>query len=134
MAGLTNHDTQRLTRASVELVAGQERRRGLLATACAVVLVLAGSVAIRYEQGPLGMPLRLVNLREENARLQAELERARLEAEMERATRAELERQIEALGDQVTELNQQLEFVNSRTTRQSASLRPAKPVAVRQEG
>jgi hypothetical protein len=36
---------------------------------------------------------------------------------MERATRAELQRQIQALGDESARLRQQLEFVNSRSGR-----------------
>jgi hypothetical protein len=122
MADFANLNTQRLTRAHLQLVAGQERRRGVAIAVLAIAVVLA-VVVIRMANGK---PLQLLDLGD-RARLQEDLERTRLELKMERATRAELERQIQVLGEQVIELNQQLQFVNSRTTRQSAALRLTSP-------
>jgi hypothetical protein len=122
MADFANFDTQRLTHVHLQLVAGQERRRGVAIAVLAIAVVLA-VVVIRMANGQPGISLKLLDIRSDRAQLKQDLERARLELQMERATRAELERQIQVLGEQVIELNQQLEFVNSRTTRQSAALR-----------
>ena len=128
MAAFTSYDTQRLTRVPLELVAGRGRRSGWLAVILTLVLVMAGALAIR--QAPAGLDVMTwLNNPQENSRLRSEVQRARLELDMERATRAELERQIQTLGEQVTKLNQQLEFMSSRTNGHPAIQPPARTAA-----
>jgi cell division protein FtsB len=121
----TVYDTQRLTSARLELVSGRGRWRGWLPATLVAALVIAGAVAIGGA-GSLDVAS-LLRLNREQARLQGELQRTRLELDVERATRTELERRNQALGEQVTELNQRLEFVNSRTQRQTTTPPPPPP-------
>lgn len=129
MPALTSYDTQRLTRTSLQLVAGPGRCRAWLTAAVAMAVAMCAAGLISPD-GAAG----LVSLRREQVRLQGELERTRLELEMERATRAELEGQIQVLNQNVTELGQQLEFVNSRTAPRPAAGPPARPRISPQEG
>lgn len=133
MAGQSTYDTQSLTRASLELVHPQYRRWPLQA-ALAIVLIAAGVLAAWPGPGPFSVPMYLVSLRQENARLQSDLDHVQLELRVEQATNAELERRLQALSDRVVELNQQLEFVNTRTSRRPMSHRPAGSADPRQEG
>ena len=133
MAGPSTYDTQSLTRASLELVQPQYRRWPLQA-ALAMGLIAAGVLAAWPGSSPLSIPAYLVSLRQENARLQSDLDHVRLDLRIEQATNAELERRLQALSDRVAELNQQLEFVNTRTSRRSMSHRPAGSADPRQEG
>lgn len=134
MAVLTSFDTQSLTRDSLQLVARPRPRPRWLTAVMTFTLLLVVIVTARNPDSVAGLPLQLLSLRQDQAQLQSDLERTRLDLRMERATRAELERQIQALSEQVAELNQQLEFVNSRAARQSAAVKRPRPTATRQEG
>ncbi len=123
---LTALDTQRLTRVRLELVAGRGGWRGWLPGVLIAVLVIAAGVAIVRAPESLN-PVSLFTTSRENALLQNELQRTRVELDVERATRTELEHRNQALGEQVTALNQQLEFVNSRVNRQTTPLPPPRP-------
>lgn len=106
-------NTLRLTRAEVQLVPRRLGRRWL------VWLFVLGTVAtgltfVLRDPASLGVVAHLVEVNRQSDVMRADLEHARLELQMERATRAELERRVQGLGDEVTRLNQQLEFVNSR--------------------
>lgn len=114
MSKLGIYDTQRLTRASFEPAAVDKARRRWLLLAV-VALLLAGSLGLVRADKHFAGP-RLAALTRHNAELTAEAERARLDLEMERATRAELQRQIDTLNAQVSELNHQLGFVNSQAS------------------
>ena len=114
MAFFGTFDTQRLTRADVQLVPDRMRRRWLPWLLCFAVLAAAALLALR-EPMPLTVAMPRVEVRPENEALRTDLEHARVDLQMERATRAELQRQIQALGDEVARLNKQLEFVNSRS-------------------
>lgn len=129
MAGFASHDTQRLTRASLELVTSRARRRNLVAVAMAMALAVTAAIAIR-QADPIGR----ADLREHNRQLQGEFERTRLELSVERATRADLERQILELNRRITELNQQLEFLNSRANRKSTLMQPPRPATGPRQG
>jgi predicted nucleic acid-binding Zn-ribbon protein len=80
-----------------------------------VLLVLAGTVGTDLARQHFGAPAALVELREEYARAQEELQAARVELDVERATHTELQRHVIELQEQVGDLNQQLEFLSSRT-------------------
>lgn len=131
MAALRSHDTQSLTREQLVLVAGGTTRRRWLTAGALLALMAATLIALHR---PLGPPVRLADLSKDNARLQQDLEGVRLDLAMERATRAELERQIQVLNAQVTELTRQLEFVTSRATRRAVAVRPAPPQPTSQDG
>jgi hypothetical protein len=105
-------DTQRLTRADVALVPNRLRRRWLPWLLCLAAIAGSAFMAL-HGQMPVGFAS--ITLRQQNAALHADLDHARVDLQMERATRAELQRQIQSLGDEVARLNQQLEFVNSRS-------------------
>jgi len=109
------YDTQWLTRASFEPAAGRRIRHGFRALLAALVLVAAGGFALSGLKELFTPPVRLAEMAKLNAALAEELERARMELEMERATRAELQRQIDAMGKQITELNHHVEFLSSLT-------------------
>jgi uncharacterized small protein (DUF1192 family) len=107
-------DTQRLTRADVQLVPDRIRRRWLPWLLGFFLLAAAGALALQ-NPAPFSVALGVIESRQQDHALRAELEHARLDLQMERATRAELQRRIQTLGDEVARLNQQLEFVNSRS-------------------
>lgn len=111
---LTPYDTQWLTRASFEPTAARRIRNSLRAVVAALVLVAAGGVGFSRIEELLAPPVRLAEITKHNAALGEEIERSRMELRMERATRAELQRQIDAMSAQITKLNHQLEFLNSR--------------------
>jgi len=115
MGVFTTFDTQRLTRVKLELVAGRGHWRRPLMALLIVALATAGAAVIMQAGAEPRDLLNLFTLRQENARLQGELQRAHLELDMERATRTDLERRNQELGEQVTELGKKVEFVNSRT-------------------
>ena len=117
MRPLTPYDTQWLTRASFEPTAARRIRSGLLAIAAALALLAAGGVGFSRLEEQLAPPSRLAATERRSAALGDEIERARMELRMERATRAELQRQIDEMGQQITELNHQLEFLSSRNGR-----------------
>jgi hypothetical protein len=110
----TAYDTQWLTRASFEPAAALRIRRGLRMFVAVLLLVAAGFIGFSRLQDLLTPPGRLADMRERNAALSEEIERTRMELKMEGATRAELQRQIDAMGKQITELNHQVEFLSSR--------------------
>lgn len=111
--------TQRLTRDSLQLTAGWRLRDPAILTAVlaaiVVFLVLMGTVGTDLARQHLGSPATLVELRDAYARAQQELQAARVELDVERATHTELQRHVIELQEQVGDLNQQLEFLSSRT-------------------
>jgi hypothetical protein len=111
----TAYDTQWLTRASFEPAAALHLRNGLRMILASLLLVAAGVFGFSRLQDLLTPPGRFAEMGRRNAALTDEIERGRMELEMERATRAELQRQIDAMGKQITELNHQIEFLSSRT-------------------
>ena len=114
----TPYDTQWLTRASFAPTAARRIRNNLFAIVVALALVAAGLLSVsRFDV--LNAPLRLAAITRQDAMLRDEIERAQIELEMERATRAELQRQIDGMSQQITELNHRLEFLNSRNSQAS---------------
>jgi hypothetical protein len=110
----TADDTQWLTRASFEPAAARRIRSGLRKILVALVVVAAAVVGFNRFRDVLIPPSRFAEMTKRNADLRDEIERGRMELKMERATRAELQRQIDAMGEQITELNHQVEFLSSR--------------------
>ena len=110
----TPYDTQWLTRASFEPTAARRIRNSLLVVVAALALIATGGIGVSRIRERLAPPARLAEITRQNAALGEALERSRMELKMERATRAELQRQIDGMGQQITELNHQLEFLNSR--------------------
>lgn len=112
-------DTQRLTRARLELSSRDERRRQTATFVTAIVmLLLAGGGALYLHDGSamsLVGPSAIVM--QENAALRADLERVRTELEMEKATRAELSREAGELHARISELTNRLEFLAARDSR-----------------
>ena len=111
-------DTQRLTRASLELRSrGDRRRSNLTAGTVLVTLVLAGGGAFYLGSpgatGVTGADTEAA-LARENAELRTKLERLRTEFEMEQATRAELNREAGELHARIKELTNRLEFLAAR--------------------
>lgn len=115
MASFSSIATRKLSGANYELTS----RRGvtnalLVAGLLLMVLALAGAGLQLF--APVLVPgTALGELRRENTRLRDDAERARIELEFERATRAELERQLGGLNEQVTRLETQLEFFNTHS-------------------
>lgn len=107
-------NTLQLTRADVQLVPGRLGRRWLV---WALMLCIAAAALMMAldDPAPRALVARLVEANRRDNAMHSALDHARLELQMERATRAELERRIQGLGDEVTRLHQELEFVNSRT-------------------
>jgi len=118
MARFSLNDTQWLTQASFEPAAARRRQFGRAALACALIatagLVVAARAGFLDEQ--VSPAARLAQAQVEVERLSTELERANTELEMERATRAELQRHADELGERVAKLTQQIEFLSSRGT------------------
>ena len=119
MRMFTPGETQWLTRASFEPTAVRRIRNSLRVIVAALVLAGAGGVSLTRLEEFLAPPARLADLTERNAALGEQIERARMDLKMERATRDELQRQIDAMGQQLTELNHQLEFLNSRNAQRN---------------
>lgn len=113
-------DTQRLTRADVELHSGDGRGlRGLLIALSVFVPLAVGTIAFYAGNSgrlPFTLDAAAEALAEENAMLRAELERTRTELEIDQATRNELNRQVETLNDQLADLTSRLEFLTARTS------------------
>jgi phage shock protein A len=118
-------DTQRLTRANLELRSRDERRRkNLTAGTVFVTLLLAGSGAYLLRapgNAPFGMQDTSAVLTRENAELRAELQRMRTEVELEQATRAALTRQAGELQARIKELTNRLAFLAARDSRATES-------------
>lgn len=114
-------DTQRLTRASLELSSRDERRRRTATFATVLVMLLvAGGGAFYLREGgavPATADGASAALVQENAALRADLERVRTELDMEKATRAELNREAGELHARINELTNRLEFLAARDTR-----------------
>lgn len=114
-------DTQRLTRASLELSSRNERRRRTATVVAVVVmLLLAGGGALHLRGGgaaPFTAAATSAALAQENALLRADLERALTELDMEKATRTELNRQAGELRARINELTNRLEFLAARDGR-----------------
>jgi septal ring factor EnvC (AmiA/AmiB activator) len=86
----------------------------LVAGLLLMVLTLAGA-GLQLFAPAIAPGTALGELRRENTRLREDTERARIELKFERATRAELERQLAELNEQVTRLETQLEFFNTHS-------------------
>jgi septal ring factor EnvC (AmiA/AmiB activator) len=114
-------DTQRLTRASLELSSRDERRRRTATFVTVLVTLLAaGGGAFYLREGgaaPFAASAASPALSQENAALRADLERVRTELDMEKATRAELNREAGELHARINELTNRLEFLAARDTR-----------------
>ncbi len=115
MARYNPGSTQRLTRDSIQLRTGWRLRDPAILSAVIVVLVIIGTVGTDLARQHLGAPAALAALRDDNARIGDELQAARVELDVERATHRELQRHVAELQAQVGDLNQQLEFLSSRT-------------------
>lgn len=121
MARFKPGNTQRLTRDSLQLSAGWRLRDPAILTAVVIFLVIIGTVGTGLARQYLGTPAALAELREDNARVRDELQAARVELDVERATHTELQRHVVELQAQVGDLNQQLEFLSSRTAQAAGS-------------
>lgn len=121
---MTGADTRRLTSAPLELVADGRARTRLRLALVAVLAALTAAASLHlHADGPASSAsrerLQLANsaLREEAARLGAELE-------FERATRAALDKQVAEMNQRVADLERQLAFVQAQNGRPR---RPASP-------
>lgn len=116
-----NHlDTQRLTRASLELRSGRSiwRRAGrYLTLALLPMLAVTGGLYLRDVGAmPFARFQPTTDLAAENSLLRAELERVRIELKLDRATRDELKRQARVLNDEINELRNRVEFLSARAS------------------
>lgn len=114
-------DTQRLTRASLELSSRDERQRQTATFVTVIVmLLLAGGGALYLQDGRLPAfrsPGAEAAMASENAVLRAEVERLQTDLDVEKATRAELNRQAGELHARINELTNRLEFLAARDGR-----------------
>lgn len=114
-------DTQRLTRASLELSSRDERQRQTATFVTVIVmLLLAGGGALYLQEGgipALRSPGAEAAIESENAALRAEVERLQTDLDVEKATRAELNRQAGELHARINELTNRLEFLAARDGR-----------------
>lgn len=114
---MIHSDTQRLTRASLELSSRDDRRRRTATfVTVAITLVLAVSGAVFLREGGAA-PAGKMALAQENAALRADIERVQTELRMEKATRAELARESDELHTRINELTNRLEFLAARDSR-----------------
>lgn len=115
MASFSSIATRKLSGANYELTSHRGVTNALLvAGLLLMVLALAGAGLQLF--APVIVPgTALGELRRENSRLREDAERARIELKFERATRAELERQLAELNEQVTRLETQLAFFNTHS-------------------
>lgn len=115
MASYSSIATRRLSGANYELTSRRGATNALLvAGLLLMVLALAGAGLQLF--APVIVPgTALGELRRENSQLREDAEHARIELKFERATRAELERQLAELNEQVTRLETQLEFFNNHS-------------------
>ncbi len=119
------YDTQWLTRASFAPTAGPRLRKRVLLVVATLAAVSIVAMRSSYLDRHMTSPAGLAEVQRDNAALAAEVEHTRMELEMERATRTELQRQAEALSARVAELNQQLEFLTSRSVPAGRASGPA---------
>jgi len=115
MASYSSIATRKLSGANYELTS----RRGvtnalLVAGLLLMVLALAGA-GLQLFAPVLAPGTALGELRRENTQLREDADRARIELKFERANRAELERQLAELNEQVKQLETQLEFFNTHS-------------------
>ncbi|MEO8224404.1 MAG: hypothetical protein ABI661_06330 [Gammaproteobacteria bacterium] len=112
-------DTQRLTRASLELSSRDQRRRrtATLATLIFTLLLAGASILFLHESDMTPWARAGDSVTEDNLALHAELERVRTELGLEKATRAELSREAGELNARINELNTRLEFLVARNSR-----------------
>ncbi|ANQ85329.1 hypothetical protein [Azoarcus olearius] len=106
--------TRRLTGARLELAAGRQRLRQLFLVLGAVVLVTLAVLALNYFENHFSPARRVDQLERENATLREQGERDRLALEMEKATRAELEKQLGEVNDELKRLQAELVFYKSQ--------------------
>ena len=112
---LTASDTQRLTRARFEVKAGSRLRRPRILAVAVLCLGLAGYAGLYFGAALLAGSSSNAELRAENIELSDRLAQAELELAVERAAHAELERQVTSLQGEVSDLDQQLEFLTARS-------------------
>lgn len=106
--------TRRLTDARLELAAGRRYGRALALVLLALGLAAFLFLGLRYFETHFSPALRVAELERENAALREGGDRDRLALEMEKATRAELEKQIGELNDEVKRLQAELVFYKAQ--------------------
>jgi uncharacterized small protein (DUF1192 family) len=113
--------TRRLSSARLELASARRLRSGFHVMGLVVLVALSATLALRlYTDGGTSM-LRLRDLEDRNAALEADLARHRVELAMERATRSSLDRQVVALNERIAELRSQVDFLSAQRVRQRAT-------------
>lgn len=115
--------TRRLTSVQLALVPGNRRRQLLRAALLALLVMLAGITGLRLLADVAADAGERSRLRQESSGLRIATARLQAELELERATRAALESQVANLQREVTELEQQLAFVNAQRGRAPATSR-----------
>ncbi len=111
---------RRLTADSLVIAPTERFGRIVLVAVTVVVLTVLIGAGIRYFEEQFAPTLRITGLEQENRELRATitelreaLSRSRIELDVDAATRAELERQIAALNEQLKATKDELEFIRS---------------------
>jgi len=113
--------TRRLSSARLELASARRLRSGFHVMGLVVLLALSATLALRLYTDGGTSTLRLRDLEDRNAALEADLARHRVELAMERATRSSLDRQVVALNERIAELRSQVDFLSAQRVRQRAT-------------
>lgn len=119
MAFFRRSRTRSLTGVRLELAAGRSRLRLLLVLLVVLLLGAAAYAGVRYFDAQFSAAMRADTLEKENVELRKSLESERMALEVEKATRAELEKQLSELNDEVKKLQTEVVFYKSQ-----AELRP----------
>jgi hypothetical protein len=108
-------DTRRLTRADVELRPGWRRSSPWRLALCGLGVLALLLGALRFAAPVLERDADYARLQTQNDELAGRLEAADQQLKLERAAHGELERQVASLQGELQELNQQLEFLATRS-------------------
>ncbi|MBM4197923.1 MAG: hypothetical protein FJ197_12695 [Gammaproteobacteria bacterium] len=109
-------DTRRLSQASLKLATASRLPRSRSLVAAALCLAVIAYAAVELGRPLLAGLVGNARLETERQNLDRQLAEARVELEVERAARTELQRRTAELESQVADLNQQIDFLASRST------------------
>ena len=119
---MTTASTRELTTVQLALVPGNGHRPLLRAALLTLLVTIAVAGGLRLLADSAADAGERSRLRQESTGLRVAAARLQAELELERATRAALESQVAGLQREVTELEQQLAFVNAQRGRAPAAV------------
>ena len=119
---MTAASTRELTTVQLALVPGNGRRPLLRVALLALLVTIAAAGGLRLLADAAADAGERSRLRQESSGMRVATARLQAELDLERATRAALEDQVAGLQRKITELEQQLAFVNAQRGRARAAV------------